>query len=104
MNSYKTAFSYIFVVQIKKTTIMGAIDKNKNEDKKDELYKDIETDGVTKNVAGEQTIQTEETKILKSDDKSDGREVLIGKKLEEVEKVEEDHESLQRRILNKLMK
>lgn len=83
---------------------MGTRDNSKNEDKKEELYKDIDTDGVTKNVAGEQTIQTEETKILKSDDKSDGREVLIGKKLEEVEKVEEDHESLQRRILNKLMK
>lgn len=84
---------------------MGAIDNNKKEKKKDEkLYKNIDTDGVTKNVAGEQTIQTEETKILKSDDKNDGREILIGKKIEEVEKVEEDHESLQRRILNKMMK
>ena len=83
---------------------MGTSDKNNKEDKNDGLYKEIDTDGVTKNVAGEQTIQTEETKILKSDDKSDGREVLIGKKLEDVEKVEEDHESLQRRILNKLMK
>jgi hypothetical protein len=84
---------------------MGAIDNNKNEKKKDEkLYKNIDTDGVTKNVAGEQTIQTEETKILKSDDKNDGREILIGKTIEEVEKVEEDHESLQRRILNKMMK
>jgi len=83
---------------------MGTIKKNKKEDENEKLYKNVDTDGVTKNVAGEQTIQTEETKILKSDDKSDGREVLIGKKIEEIEKVEEDHESLQRRILNKMMK
>lgn len=83
---------------------MGAIDNNKNEKKDEELYKNLDTDGVTKNVAGEQTIQTEETKILKSDEKNDGREILIGKTIEEVEKVEEDHESLQRRILNKMMK
>jgi len=83
---------------------MGTIDNNKDENKDKKLYKNVDTDGVTKNVAGEQTIQTEETKIIKSDDKSDGKEVLIGKKIEEVEKVEEDHESLQRRILNKLMK
>ncbi|WP_026777611.1 hypothetical protein [Polaribacter sp. Hel_I_88] len=83
---------------------MGTIDNNKDENKDKKLYKNVDTDGVTKNVAGEQTIQTEETKIIKSEDKSDGKEVLIGKKIEEVEKVEEDHESLQRRILNKLMK
>jgi hypothetical protein len=80
---------------------MGAIDNNKNEKKDEELYKNLDTDGVTKNVAGEQTIQTEETKILKSDEKNDGREILIGKTIEEVEKVEEDHESLQTRIITK---
>lgn len=83
---------------------MGTIDNNENEKKNKKLYKNVDTDGITKNVAGEQTIQTEETKILKSDDKSDDREVLIGKKIEDVEKVDEKFESLQRRILNKMMK
>lgn len=67
-----------------------------------ELYeKNINTDGVTENVAGEQTIQTSETKILKGKDK---KEVLIGKKIEKVEEVKEGHESLKKRILQKLMK
>ena len=59
---------------------------NKNE--KEKLYKNVNSWGAIKNVAGEQTIQTEETKIPKSDDKSDGKEILMGKKNEEVEKVE----------------
>lgn len=83
---------------------MGTIDHKKNEKKNEKLYKNVDTDGVTKNVAGEQTIQTGETKILKSDDKNDGREILIGKKIEDVEKVEENFESLQRKLLNKMMK
>ena len=66
----------------------------------EEIYKDTETDGITKNVGGEQTIQTSETKILKGTD----TEVLIGKDIEKVKKMEEDHESLQRKILNKMMK
>jgi hypothetical protein len=66
----------------------------------EEIYKDTETDGITKNVGGEQTIQTSETKILKGTD----TEVLIGKDIEKVQKLEEDHESLQRKILNKMMK
>ena len=83
-----------------KSTIMSTEKNNKN----DELYKDVETDGITKNVAGEQTIQTEETKILKTKDGKDGTEVLIGKNIEEVDKIEESHESLQKKILNKLMR
>jgi hypothetical protein len=65
------------------------------------LYKkNTKTEGVTENVAGEQTIQTKETRILKSN----GKEILIGKEIEKVDKIKEGHESLQRRILNKLMK
>ena len=83
-----------------KSTIMSTEKNNKN----NELYKDVETDGITKNVAEEQTIQTEETKILKTKDGKNGTEVLIGKNIEEVDKIEESHESLQKKILNKLMR
>lgn len=76
---------------------------DRNNDK-EKLYKNIETEGITENVAGEQTIQTEETKILKDKNGKKGIEVLIGKDINEVNEVEESHESLQRRILNKMMK
>ncbi|SDR98503.1 hypothetical protein SAMN05216503_1603 [Polaribacter sp. KT25b] len=71
--------------------------------KKDDknLYdKDVITGGVTKNVVGEQTIQTHKTKVLKNNE----HEVLIGEDIEDVKKVKEEFESLQRKILNKLMK
>lgn len=65
------------------------------------LYKkDVTTDGVTENVVGEQTIQTEDTKVLKDNE----HEILIGKDIDEIKKVKEEFESLQRKILNKLMK
>jgi hypothetical protein len=65
------------------------------------LYeKDVTTDGVTENIVGEQTIQTEDTKVLKDNE----HEILIGKDIDEIKKVKEEFESLQRKILNKLMK
>jgi hypothetical protein len=69
-------------------------------DNKNLYDKDVTTEGVTKNVVGEQTIQTRETKVLKDNE----HEVLIGKDIDEVKKVKEEFESLQRKILNKLMK
>lgn len=76
--------------------------KNKSIDKNKTIYKEnVETDGVTKNVVGEQTIKTTETKILKN---SDGKEVLIGKDIEEIEDTKEGYDTLQKRIIEKLMK
>ena len=75
------------------------IDKKNSKD----LYKDIETDGINKNIAGEQTVQTEETKILKGEKGKKDKEVLIGKDLKDVKEVEEEFDSLQRKLLNKLM-
>ena len=77
---------------------------NTDKQNKDKLYKDLETDGVTENVAGEQTIQTEETKILKGKNGKKGQEVLIGKDIEKIDEIEEGYDTLQRRIMNKLMK
>jgi hypothetical protein len=75
---------------------MKTTDKNNKE-----VYENNKKiEGITKNESGTQTIQTEKTKILKGTDK----EVLIGKDIEKIEKIEENHKSLQRRILNKLMK
>ncbi|PQJ78094.1 hypothetical protein [Polaribacter porphyrae] len=76
---------------------------NTNKENKEKLYKNIETDGITENVAGEQTIQTENTKILKGEKGKKDKEILIGKKIEDVEKVEEDFNSVQRKMLNKFM-
>jgi hypothetical protein len=70
-------------------------------DEKSIYKKNAKTQGVTENVVGEQTIQTRETKILEG---GNGEEILIGKDIEDVKKVEATHESLQRRILNKMMK
>lgn len=77
---------------------------NTDKKNKDKLYKDVETDGVTENVTGEQTIQTEETKILKGKNGKKGQEVLIGKDIEKIDEIEEGYDTLQRRIMNKLMK
>ena len=46
------------------------------------------------------TIETEESKVLKGND----REVLIGKDLDEVDNIKEDFNSKRRKLLNKLMK
>ena len=73
-------------------------------DKETKIYKDVETEGVTKNIAGEQTIQTEETKILKGKDGKKDKEVLIGKKIDKIDEIQESHDTLQKRILEKLMK
>ena len=77
-----------------------------NTDKNDEesLYKNIKTDGITENVVGEQTIQTKETKTLKGKNGKKGVEVLIGKTIEKVDEIEEGYDTLQRRIINKMMK
>ncbi len=65
---------------------------------KDDLYKkNVNTDGITKNIVGEQTIQTSKTKILKDSQK----EVLIGKDLEEINKIKDKSSSLLNKILNK---
>lgn len=80
--------------------------ENKSKENKEELntdlYKDVKTDDTTNNIVGKPDIHTEETKILKSKNNNDGKEILIGKDIEEIEKIEADHESLQRKILNKL--
>ena len=77
-----------------------------NTDKKQtkKIYKDINKEGVTENVTGEQTIQTAETKILKGEKGKKDKEVLIGKEIENVDEIEEGYNTLQRRILNKMMK
>tara|TARA_A200000113_G_C8620631_1_gene275729 strand:+ start:326 stop:562 length:237 start_codon:yes stop_codon:yes gene_type:complete len=75
-----------------------------NKDKETEPYKDVETEGVTENIAGEQTIQTEETKILKGEDGDKDKEVLIGKDIDKIDEIKEGHDTLQKRILAKLMK
>ncbi len=76
------------------------IDKKNSKD----LYKkDVETEGIDKNVAGEQTLQTEETKILKGEKGKKDKEILIGKDLKDVKEVQEEFDSLQRKLLNKLM-
>lgn len=79
---------------------MGTNDR----EKKEEIYRDVETDGITENVAGEQTIQTEETKILKGKNGKKDKEVLIGKEIEKVAEIEEGYDTLQNRIIQKLMK
>ena len=71
--------------------------KDKKNNKEDLYKKHTETEGITENVTGEQTIQTSETKILKEN----GKEILIGNDIEEIEKVEESFDSLKNRILNK---
>lgn len=71
---------------------------NDKKNNTDNLYKkNTDTEGITENVAGEQTIQTSKTKILKEN----GKEILIGKDIEEIEKVKESFDSLKNKILNK---
>jgi hypothetical protein len=83
---------------------LSTTDKSKenNEELNTDLYKDIKTDDATSHIVGKPDIHTEETKILKSENRNDGKEILIGKDIKEIEKIEADHESLQRKILNKL--
>ena len=74
--------------------------ENKNKLENENLFKkNTKTKGITENVVGEQTIQTSETKILKDSEK----EVLIGKSIEKVEKIKADHESFERKLINKMM-
>jgi hypothetical protein len=75
--------------------------KTKNEEK---LFTNEKTDGITKNVTGEQTIQTEKTKILNKEKDKNNSEILIGKDIEDVSKVKESSDNLQKKILEKLMK
>lgn len=75
-----------------------------NKDTETKLYKDVETEGITENIAGEQTIQTEETKILKGTDGDKDKEVLIGKDIDKIDEIQEGHNTLQKRILAKMMK
>tara|TARA_R110002126_G_scaffold206886_1_gene353996 strand:+ start:27767 stop:28003 length:237 start_codon:yes stop_codon:yes gene_type:complete len=77
-----------------------------NTDKKQtkKIYKETNTKGVTENVTGEQTIQTAATKFLKGKKGKKDKEVLIGKEIEKVDEIEEGYDTLQRRILNKMMK
>ena len=66
----------------------------------EKLYKNVETDGTTDNRVMKQTISSEESEILKKNNK----EVLIGKNLDEIDKLKEDFNSSKRKLLNKLMR
>ena len=66
----------------------------------EKLYKNVETDGNTDNRVMKQTISSEESEILKKNNK----EVLIGKNLDEIDKLKEDFNSSKRKLLNKLMR
>ncbi|WP_397446580.1 hypothetical protein [Polaribacter sp. R77954] len=70
----------------------------------EKLFTDEKTDGVAKNVSGKQTIQTENTKIVKKEKDKENEEILIGKSIEEVDKMKEGRDNLQKKILEKLMK
>ena len=69
-------------------------------DEKSINKKKVNKDGVTENVIGAQNIQTREKKMLEFY----GKDILIGKDIDEVKKISESHESLQSRLLNKIMK
>lgn len=66
----------------------------------EKLYKNVETDGTTDNRVMKPTISSEESEILKKNNK----EVLIGKNLDEIDKLKEDFNSSERKLLNKLMR
>lgn len=66
----------------------------------EKLYKNVETDGTTDNRVVKPTISSEESEILKKNNK----EVLIGKNLDEIDKLKEDFNSSERKLLNKLMR
>ena len=74
---------------------MGEIKTNQ-----EKLYKNVETDGTTDNRVMKPTISSEESEILKKNNK----EVLIGKNLDEIDKLKEDFNSSERKLLNKLMR
>lgn len=74
---------------------MGEIKTNQ-----EKLYKNVETDGTTDNRVMKPTISSEESEILKKNNK----EVLIGKNLDEIDKLKEDFNSSKRKLLNKLMR
>ena len=69
-------------------------------DEKSINKKSANKDGVTENVIGAQNIESREKKMLEFY----GKEILIGKDIDEVKKISESHESLQSRLLNKIMK
>jgi hypothetical protein len=80
------------------------METNKKKKENTDLYKkNIKTEGVTENVVGEQTLQTEKTKIIKGENGEKDREVLIGKDIEDM-KHKDNYESLQHKIMEKLMK
>ncbi len=91
-------YPHTFVVYLKSTIIDM---KTKHTEK---LFTDEKTDGVAKNVSGKQTIQTENTKIVKKEKDKENEEILIGKSIEEVDKMKEGRDNLQKKILEKLMK
>lgn len=66
----------------------------------EKLYKNVETDGATDNRVMKPTISSEESEVLKKNNK----EVLIGKNLDEIDKLKEDFNSSKRKLLNKLMR
>ncbi len=66
----------------------------------EKLYKNVETDGTTDNRIMKPTISSEESEVLKKNNK----EVLIGKNLDEIDKLKEDFNSSKRKLLNKLMR
>ena len=66
----------------------------------EKLYKNVERDGTTDNRVMKPTISSEESEILKKNNK----EVLIGKNLDEIDKLKEDFNSSERKLLNKLMR
>ncbi len=74
---------------------MGEIKTNQ-----EKLYKNVETDGTTDNRVVKPTISSEESEALKKNNK----EVLIGKNLDEIDKLKEDFNSSKRKLLNKLMR
>ena len=66
----------------------------------EKLYKNVETDVTTYNRVMKPTISSEESEALKKNNK----EVLIGKNLDEIDKLKEDFNSSKRKLLNKLMR
>ena len=74
---------------------MGEIKTNQ-----EKLYKNVETDGTTDNRVVKPTISSEESEALKKNNK----EVLIGKNLDEIDKLKEDFNSNKRKLLNKLIR
>lgn len=72
----------------------------KTKTNQEKLYKNLETNGTTDNRIMKPTIYSEESEVLKKNNK----EVLIGKKLDEIDKLKENFNSSERKLLNKLMR